>query len=63
MKNMLVAFSYTTKKGKKSKATILMDYSESNILLCKRNVKRGYTPSGKHKLKSWGLQFFKLVMI
>jgi hypothetical protein len=63
MKNMLIAFTYKTMKGKKKNATFLMDYSESNIKSCKNNVKRGYTPSGKYKLESWNLRFFKLVKV
>jgi len=60
---MLMSFNYISKNGSKKFGTMIMAYTQTNIDLCKQNAKNGLTPSGKHKLKSWNLHFFKLVEI
>ena len=60
---MIVFFSYLNKHGIKTKGHTLIAHSKTNINTIKRNVRRGYTPSGKHKLKSWNVRFFTLTEI
>jgi len=60
---MVVFFKYISKNGSTSYGKYIMDYTTTNIDMCKQNVKNGFTPSGKHKLKTWNLRFFEMVEV